>query len=811
MALNHINFFKITPTERIQLILGTNGSGKSSLVSELSPLPATPIHYEKDGYKAISITHLNDEYTLTSKFHPTQKHSIIKNGIEELNTGGTVTVQKDLVKTIFGYRQDIHDLLTGVEKFSSMSPALRRKWFTELCETSYDYAIGVYNKVSERSRDTSGALKLARRRLVVETAKIISSEETNRIQQDIENLLREINLLYNSRKEDKSSVSEIIADQNRLESEILKSSNRVISLTKGKTTNKLDELSTYIDELKHDITRTNTESSIRFKTYGELKEKYDTYSKADISGLDDLRCKYNELIIQRNEIQSRKQLNLVFDDPSTAQAALLSIFDLVERITHEISPNEDRSLSFESLQALKDKEYQLKDKIQRAVSAVSHLQHQLKHMEDLRNGESTECPNCRHRWIPGYTLDNLNKINHDINSGTKFLEEHNKKLLEIQKAIEENVKYGELMREYMRCVRTIPVLNPFWSIVKDTIYTSPMQVYRDMEKLKTDLEYDIKCIKLNTEQINNNALIDLAIKANNADVGKMSDALKVIEVELGGLARSIREKQRLLQDKQQELLRTQEIIKLSEMLSSSVEKLEHNTVDLLRAMRNEFINKCLNELQIQLAQKQNALNEINVQRGIIADIEVNIERLESEEKALSTLVECLSPHDGLIAEGLLGFIRSFIRKMNLLISKIWTYRLEVQDCSLDSESGNTELDYKFPMIVGDGNSPVPDISKGSGGMCEIIDLAFKVVAMQYLDLSSAPLFADELGQRMDAEHKACTVNLIKYLLDYCAFSQLYMISHDYVQFTALSNTECCVLSASNIVVPDKFNEHVVIS
>jgi DNA repair exonuclease SbcCD ATPase subunit len=811
MALNHINFFRITPTERIQLILGTNGSGKSSLVSELSPLPAMPIHYEKDGYKSISITHLGNEYVLTSKFHPTQKHSIIKNGVEELNTGGTVTVQKDLVKTIFGYRQDIHELLTGIEKFSSMSLALRRKWFTELCETNYDYAISVYNKVSERSRDTSGALKLARRRLVVEAAKVISSEEINKIRQEIEELLREINLLYNSRKEDKCSIPEIIEDQRKLESEIVKSSNRVLFLTKGKAISKLDELTDCIDELKHDITRASTESAIRFKTYNELKEKYDTYSKTDTVGLEELRRKYNELVIQKNEIQSRKQLNLTFDDPNTARTALLSIFDLVERITHEISPNENRNLSFESLQILRDKEYQLKDKIQKAISAVSHLQHQLKHMEDLRNGESTECPNCRHRWIPGYTLDNLNKINDGINSGTKFLDEHNKKLEQTQKSIEENVKYGELIKEYMRCVRTIPILNPFWDIVKDTIYLSPMQVYRDMEKLRMDLEYDSHCIKLNEEQIKNNALIDLAIKANNADIGKMSDALKALETELGNLAQSIREKQRILQDKQQELLRVQEIIKLGETLSSFVEKMESNTTDLLQAIRNDLINKCLNQLQIQLAQKQNALNEVNVQRGIISDIETNIERLESEEKALSMLVECLSPHDGLIAEGLLGFIRSFIRKMNLLISKIWTYRLEVRDCSIDSESGNTELDYKFPMIVGDSDTPVSDISKGSGGMCEIIDLAFKVVAMQYLDLSAAPLFADELGQRMDSEHKTSTVNLIKYLLDYCAFSQLYMISHDYVQFTALSNTECCVLSATNIVVPDKFNEHVVIA
>ena len=54
-ALNNINYFKYSPHERHQLILGTNGSGKSSLLGEMSPLPADPRNYTKDGYKKIEI------------------------------------------------------------------------------------------------------------------------------------------------------------------------------------------------------------------------------------------------------------------------------------------------------------------------------------------------------------------------------------------------------------------------------------------------------------------------------------------------------------------------------------------------------------------------------------------------------------------------------------------------------------------------------------------------------------------------------------------------------------------------------------
>lgn len=811
MSLNNINFFKMTPTERIQLVLGTNGSGKSSLMGELSPLPAIPANFEKDGYKIISISHQGDEYVLSSHFSPSQKHSIVKNGMEELNTGGTVTVQRDIVKSIFGYRQDIHDLLTGVEKFSLMSPSRRRQWFTELCETNYDYAIGVYNKIAERSRDTSGALKLAKKRLVVETSKIISNEEVENIRNQIADLLREIDLIYNSRTDEKRDVSAIEALQRHQAQELLGAKDRLFGLCAtlpGRGRLRPDDVQSRIDELRDELTRTDAQIGVHSKTHRELKEKYDAYVATGAVGLDDLRKKYDELIASKNALQARKQLKIQFDQPMAAQMALESVYDLLERLMHELPSNEDKRLSSEALNAAKEKDFQIKERINRANNLLEQFRHQKQHMEQLRDGESTECPSCKHRWIPGFSAENHATVIKKIDGGADFLQKAIAEQAEIQKVIDENTSYGELFREYMRCVRTIPILAPLWELLREQIYISPMYCYRIIEKLKNDLALDVECMSLDNEVIKNTALIELAIKANDADVGKMGETLQALETELGELASKVRTDRELLTKAQQELQRVQEIIRLGERIEACVAMMDQGVNDLIRATRNEILNDCLSRLQIELAQKQNTLNEINVQKGIVTDIEESIARLTVEEETLKLLVASLSPHDGLIAEGLLGFIRSFMRKMNLLIRKIWTYRLEVQDCSLDSEVGGAELDYKFPMLVGDSDLPVPDISKGSGGMREIIDLTFKIVAMQYLDLANYPLFADELGHAMDAEHKAGTVTLVKYLMDHCAFSQLYMISHDWTQYGALANTQTCVLNPSNIVVPDKFNEHV---
>ena len=59
-ALNNIRTFTINPSEPIQMILGTNGSGKSSLIKELTPLPADSADYSSDGSKTIKILHHNN-------------------------------------------------------------------------------------------------------------------------------------------------------------------------------------------------------------------------------------------------------------------------------------------------------------------------------------------------------------------------------------------------------------------------------------------------------------------------------------------------------------------------------------------------------------------------------------------------------------------------------------------------------------------------------------------------------------------------------------------------------------------------------
>ena len=167
LELSGIRKITITPDTNVLMILGTNGSGKSSLMDLLSPLPADKNDFDKDGYKEIELLHNDVKYTLRSDFKE-GKHSFYNHLTqEELNIGGTITQQTQLVKDYFNYTDKIHRLLTGKDKFTDMSPLKRKEWFTLLCDTDYTYAISVYNKVKEKKRDIEGALKKLKQYLVV--------------------------------------------------------------------------------------------------------------------------------------------------------------------------------------------------------------------------------------------------------------------------------------------------------------------------------------------------------------------------------------------------------------------------------------------------------------------------------------------------------------------------------------------------------------------------------------------------------------------------------------------------------------------
>jgi hypothetical protein len=220
-----------------------------------------------------------------------------------------------------------------------------------------------------------------------------------------------------------------------------------------------------------------------------------------------------------------------------------------------------------------------------------------------------------------------------------------------------------------------------------------------------------------------------------------------------------------------------------------------------------MLGDLIRQHQTQLANLTRRLNETQNIENIIKDLEKSLSDVESSFRINKLLATAMSPTDGVIAKQMSAFIDCLVQQMNDVIEQVYTYPLKIYPCGIDSG----ELDYKFPLKAGDDQINAPDVAKGSDGQQEIVDFAFKLVAILYLGFQEYPLFLDEMGRHQDETHLTNVMNYVKMLIEANRHSQLFMISHFAVGHGGFTNADVLVLNGSNITVPLKHNEHVEIS
>lgn len=805
-----INEFHWTITSPWQIIIGANGSGKTSIMRQTSPLPAAKDDFiAGKGSKEIWLEHNGHKYYAVSSFKHGNQHELydLADNVN-LNPGRTLTVQKQLVKKIFGLDHELFEVLLGERRFTHMSTIERRDWLLNLSQMDMDFAMRVFGNLKQRLRDSQGVVKHLAKRLADEIERLPNENELIGLDSKVRDVTENLNALMIERLPNTKSSAAI---KTLLES--IKGTSKTIGdrilrnplpmpATLGFHSN--EDIETKLQAMSVTLGGINERLRLLYSEHEEYREILDTMEKANIEGFDELEARIVEQESFANATLTKCRRFKLTENVDRIELLSNAALPLVEELLTDIPVNYERKFNKFTLAELRDELIKSGNTCTRLTNTIDGLSHKLTHSNDE---QLIDCPACKYKWRLGYS-------EHEVTAMDAKLDEL---LLESKAAMavynelktleEEQTGYYNVLRKLKHTFGLYPEMQLLWDALledwnsgqyprlvlgivitwKEDLALS-LSVFNALTKVKEHKKYldDAKNLKAGSKSL-------FAEKADSIQHAINSTLEEKIE-----LSESIRVLSHYKKGLDTFFTNYNELNKQFELLNRGLHDYEV-------AVQQELLDGLIKENQQTLAMSTSLLQRATQAKLMIDDIVATKNKEAKNIEALTLLVQELSPVDGLIAEQLKLFIESFTGQLNNAVGYVWTYPLRVLSCGLDT----SELDFKFPLKAHDSDLDVPDIKEGSTAQVDIINFAFRLVVMMYKGLSDFPLYLDELAPSLDERHRLNIIDFVKYLMDAGKASQLFMISHYAAQSTVFTRAEICVTDETNIItLPSVYNQHI---
>ena len=789
ISLSNIETLTYTPEQHLQLILGSNASGKSSTLFMLNPLPADlKKDFYEGGYKHIIIEHNGKTYDISSGMHHKSKHNFIVDGIE-FNTAGIKKIQLELVKEHFKLTPHINEILLGNVKFTTMSLTERKKWLTEISNIDYTYPISVYNKLKARHRDLTGGIRLTQNKLLQEDIKIIDDTTKAKLVYDLEMLSKFVNHLLTiktidvphtdtsamNKLKDTNSKARILFD-NLEDNELGVNIDPDIRLSL--ITEKIDSNTNRINQYKGDLDKINSATVsdsmlVKLTTEQEnIKNKIAVLKTMNVSGID---------------LENIQLIYNVFASNYSDMIALLGELGDYSDVHYGLTKHKELSLHIDKQQ----NEYERLIRLNMRFVAERDKQ------AEYEKEQQITCVNCNHSWHLNFEKAKFDKLETTI-------VEYDAKILVLEKDIEtskiEHDKYiskNIIIANIRKVFNGNSIIVPVW---KDIFMEYDLQkdtgiILTELNKLSIQLAELLKYHDLSEElkKVDNRIILinnAMSIKQDIANDNKAD-----IETKLSDLV-NINNRLLVEKDKVLKFISVVDNIKgINSDLKTNLKNSKKYVDSEVNKLRNTALNELINLFKFEISTIERRLHDSEVISIKVKDTKQTLEALQASEKVVKLLVKELSPTEGLIAKSINSFLNLFIDDINGVIDTVWTYNLKLLPCSVGVDD---DLDYRFPVKINDGEE-IEDIAKGSSGLKEIIDLAFKVVFIKYLGLEDFPLYLDEYAITMDYTHRINAYAAIDKVLA-PNFSQVFLISHFESMYGHYQNADISIINPDNLMI-----------
>lgn len=811
-----IKSFEWTPTKQLMIIVGSNGSGKSSVASELSALPANHRQFIKGGSKDFHCYHNGSLYVLRSSYnHGTGLHSFVRDDVE-LNTGGTFKIQEDLCFQEFNLTPEYHAILTGRKKFTEMSTAERRKILTKMSVVNLDYAFDVFQTLKTESRSQKGTVDTITRRLVSENHDIPTDADMDLLRTSNKALNNKLNRLFIARQ---PNIEQGFRDEIEASTALSKLVERAKAILhsypkvpKGFTANSEESyaqekqliagqcaaVSAVINRMAEELESLRGSSTAEFEVSPDQindleKEIADLEKQVE---LDDVAFK------QRHP---KLPLSMDIDLSNNPVERLDGMFDRWMKAVTSFPENESGYISRQGFDQAIQKRGEL---VQQRRQVDSAYQTANQRLARLKGCDLVKCVKCDHEFKPGVDEAEGPKLE-------EYLVKCAEKIDEIDLVIKQTEEYIEMFNDYRVHVNNFATINheysdysELWDHLAESqiMFRTPKAVLLDAVEWHTTMKLYIVVRqgirRLESLQARLRTLKEIDSDAVAYTRKRMLELEHSVadkyreQSEVNSFYKAICEGEREIKDMNREI---------SSILAMYADW-RSRAVQYTEWLLDKAFEAEISETQLALAEGTRKLNISEQRDNSIRVLENEVTTARESASDLNLLIKSLSPNGGLLGKYLMGFMHGVVSYVNAYIGEVWTYPMEVLPSKVDKD----ELDYNFPLNVSNGAVVAEDISMGSDSQLEMVNFSFCQAMRKFLGLEDFPLFLDEFGRTFDEQHRANLIPFISRLIENGVVSQLFYISHFVSTHGAFSNAEYLVLDPTNITVPTHYNKNAII-
>ena len=849
---------------KITVISGPNGTGKSTIINALNILPDGNHNFleGREASKTIKLLNEGNIYDIQI-IHPIDKNNnrsttratIQKNGME-LNTSGNVSQYKDIVFSEFDMDSNYIELFkisSDKRGLSDKTPGERKKFMSSLI-ASLDVYNNIYknlnkkanvfksyiNNLSSKIQNIGDESNLRQalvslnnretkikdtitgmRDRIVELKTLIATEDPNgtmhtefeTISREISRLSNELELINTNNSSD-SFFDDVVSKRN----EVQEHKNHIIILNE-KIQQASDEMTRYNNDLsKLEIRLSKLQGTID----PTLVEKIDLY-RAKITTIEDMFSKIGVMDVESisaDEITHTIEIihtllesidNYLGNVDTTAYSYMEDYYGATSKLVADINKYE---------QEIKDLEYDVSE-WQRLLSGTLANQRIVKVLAD--RPKNCKIDNC------AFVNNALEIVKHygDLDAlEDKYTRKLDESKYELNKATESKVLMEEVLSVVKQAEAIYQIIKMNASILKkfkacsvfldEKVFIHKLSMFDQFSELRTMSDYHDIANEVINHKSYKKILTDLesdykVYQSNESQINEINSDIESIRASKGNLQS---EQLRLIDERKQEneiisfLESKIELTEKRDQIQSSLDEYTKKKEEFQKKFANSITNlQAIDQLQIDINNLSTELQPIEDSKRTIESQLVMLDTYNKEYgeyKYKYDVVNKLRNYSSPTSDSIQAlFMSIYMDKTLSMVNQLLGMMFNGNYRILEYVINDSE--FRIPFI-GNGLA-VDDISSGSTSqkcmMGMIINLVLSSISSGKYNIVSL----DEIDGGLDDANRYMFVDVLQKISEALNFEQIFIISHSVE--SALNNVDVVLLSNDQTYLDQFGNANIV--